>query len=875
MNKILKRVSVIALGLAMAGTVGVVFSSKDMNKVNAEDTLVYDLQFKDYKDSSKSGYASTSDFTDSEIGWHIEGANHSLADGFGFGGKSTGTLKRSFYTTTAVTGTVSKITIELGNYSAASATFSVKAYSDSAFTKNETDFGSVNTTTADKDGVLVFSVQTPVTSYFYKFNVDVQPNNSGSNKYVLLKKVNFYNVTVSTDPTVEIKSESQDLAIDINENVTLEAEVSNSDASVVWSSSNTNVATIDASSGAVTGIASGSTTITAKITDGDTDYTDTTTLYVNQPEPEMIENASLASVLSNTEGNGKRLFLTEGIIKSWGSKPSSPASEKDAYGNMVITDGTTDVIVYGAAASTSTASKLIWDGIECIYNFTNGQTFKTDDLTKDLNLGDKVVLKCIRADYTSGDTITKEIKGLVMSTVVNSLTAIDVTPVKTQYDVGESIGTVDFSVKGTYAVSGEETIESSLCSISPSGELTTIGEKTVTISYGGKSDTYVITVNGQEVDITDITILEDELTLLSTDEPYELTSEVLPSNTTEEATWSSTNEEVATVNNGVVTYVGAGTTTISLSGAKGVKTASVAVTCKLGAKYTRAGVVATDDLVVTDLIEGAAYADFSKIKKTSAAVYAGQCGGTNGGIQLRSKNNDSGVITTASAGHVTKVALEWESHTASGRTVQVYGKNTAYADDTDLFDSSKRGDLLGEIVYGTSTELVVEGDYAYIGVRSKSDALYIAKLSISWDSSTVYTATLADINAIELFMNEKLHMADYDSKYTGSGDGSCMTYWPDVKTAFNALTDDQRGLFIDITTNVQYKGAYDRLIKWAEFNGDTLVNNVLENNPLVNRTAFKPNDASCIWIIVVISLVSVSTLGCLIYIRKSKKTLTK
>ena len=49
--------------------------------------------------------------------------------------------------------------------------------------------------------------------------------------------------------------------------------------------------------------------------------------------------------------------------------------------------------------------------------------------------------------------------------------------------------------------------------------------------------------------------------------------------------------------------------------------------------------------------------------------------------------------------------------------------------------------MLGTIVYGSSTELTISGDYQYIGLRSASDAMYLTSVSITWSvgSGPTYT----------------------------------------------------------------------------------------------------------------------------------------
>lgn len=134
-------------------------------------------------------------------------------------------------------------------------------------------------------------------------------------------------------------------------------------------------------------------------------------------------------------------------------------------------------------------------------------------------------------------------------------------------------------------------------------------------------------------------------------------------------------------------------------------------------------------------VTGANYTSWSGKTLNSAAVYAGQSAGGNNSIQLRSNNSNSGIITTGSGGKVKSVTIAFNSNTASGRTVDIYGKNTAYSDPTDLYTDS-RGTKIGSIVYGTSTSITVSDDYAFIGLRSNYGALYIESLTIVWEDGT-------------------------------------------------------------------------------------------------------------------------------------------
>ena len=152
-------------------------------------------------------------------------------------------------------------------------------------------------------------------------------------------------------------------------------------------------------------------------------------------------------------------------------------------------------------------------------------------------------------------------------------------------------------------------------------------------------------------------------------------------------------------------------------------------------------------------VTGTSYSSWSNKQSNSTAKYAGNSAGGNSSIQLRSKNNNSGVISTQSGGRLKKVVVTWNSNTASGRTINVYGKNEAYTEVSDLYNQATRGTLLGTIVYGTSTELTVDGDYEYIGMRSAADAMYIDKIEITWETSGSTTDPSIEADDVDIAYN--------------------------------------------------------------------------------------------------------------------------
>lgn len=141
------------------------------------------------------------------------------------------------------------------------------------------------------------------------------------------------------------------------------------------------------------------------------------------------------------------------------------------------------------------------------------------------------------------------------------------------------------------------------------------------------------------------------------------------------------------------------------------------------------------------------YTDFSGKTASSTAVYAGNSATSYGAIQLRSKNSNSGIVTTASGGKAVSVTVTWDSKTNAARKLDIYGKNSAYASAKNLYSSSTQGTKLGSLQYSdTPNTLIIDGDYEYIGIRSNSDALYADEIKIVWAVAGQTTVSVPSIS---------------------------------------------------------------------------------------------------------------------------------
>lgn len=255
----------------------------------------------------------------------------------------------------------------------------------------------------------------------------------------------------------------------------------------------------------------------------------------------------------------------------------------------------------------------------------------------------------------------------------------------------------------------------------------------------------------------------------------------------------------------------------------------------------------TDTLTVTGTgidLNSSSYQDWSGQKFASDAVYAGNsargASATNLSIQLRSKNSNSGIVTTASGGAtVKKVTITFNSSTTSGNVVQVFGKAAAYNSAADLYGDNK-GTLVGEITCGTNTDLTFSSSdiYPYIGLRSKNGAIYIDQIEIVWDTEAS-TATVAA--PVITFSPATAYEGDeVTCSISCATDGAAIQYSTDGETY-----QEYTGSFtLNATTTVYAKATLNNEV--SEIAQKTItfgkaVQNIAEFNALEDNETFKFN----------------------------------
>ena len=309
------------------------------------------------------------------------------------------------------------------------------------------------------------------------------------------------------------------------------------------------------------------------------------------------------------------------------------------------------------------------------------------------------------------------------------------------YYVGDTIKASDITVTGVYEDNTEVAIETGY-TVDPELPYTLtssdVGSKTITITYEGLINAVTIIVKEKPTDLvlSEIKITEGEnvkktyyigdsvdTTGLTVTAGY--LSESDPSHesyvdVTDKVTWSLDTSAINAEAHLTATYVEGEIT----------ETTYIIVAVVAAPTYV------VDKLTANDLTAtNTTYTVFKNVTSTSGIKYAGNSAKNGSNIQLRSKNSDSGIVSTTAKRILTKVEVEWGTGNASGRTIDIYGYNAAFNDATELYDT--KAVKLGSIVTpSTSFEVPAGTKYAYVGIRSNSGAIYLASISFTWDISS-------------------------------------------------------------------------------------------------------------------------------------------
>ncbi|MDE5849326.1 MAG: Ig-like domain-containing protein [Muribaculaceae bacterium] len=310
------------------------------------------------------------------------------------------------------------------------------------------------------------------------------------------------------------------------------------DPSVHWDSSNTDVATVD-EEGNVTAKNAGTAKITAEASNG---MTATCTVTVKAKVIEVTGVTLAPTTLSLTEGETKTLTAT--VAPENASDKTVTWSTSDAT-IATVKDGVVTAVKAGTATITATSN--------------NGKT-----------------ATCM---------VTVAAKTI-------AVTGVTLAPTTLTLNEGET-GTITATVAPEDATDKTvtwTTSDASVATVDGNGKVTAVaaGKATITATASGKTATCAVTVNAKSIAVESISFNRTAVTITE-GKTLTLSVNFNPTNATDKkVTWLSSNEAVATVNNGVITAVAEGTANITATSSNG-KTATCAVTVEKDRSETTAG----------------------------------------------------------------------------------------------------------------------------------------------------------------------------------------------------------------------------------------------------------------------------------------------
>ena len=343
------------------------------------------------------------------------------------------------------------------------------------------------------------------------------------------------NVTVVAKkiPVTSVSLDQTKIELTEGDELTLTATVKPHDATnknVSWSSSNSSVATV--TDGVVTAIKAGTATITVKTVDG----AKTATCKVTVVAKEIpVTSVSLDQTkIELTEGDELTLTATvkpdEAANKnvSWSSSNSSVAT---------VTDGVVTAIKAGTATitvRTDDGNKTATCEVTVKAKSISVESVSLDKTSVELTEGDETTLRAtVKPDNASNKGVTWSSSNKAVATVADG--------------------------KVTAIKAGTTTI-------------------TVTTDDGNMTATCKVTVRAKSISVESVSLNMNSIELYEGD-GITLRATVKPDNATNKGvTWSSSNKAVATVADGKVTAIKAGTTTITVTTDDGNKTATCTVT---------------------------------------------------------------------------------------------------------------------------------------------------------------------------------------------------------------------------------------------------------------------------------------------------------
>jgi uncharacterized protein YjdB/C1A family cysteine protease len=617
-------------------------------------------------------------------------------------------------------------------------------------------------------------------------------------------------------PVVEVESVSlnkSEMTLTEGESETLAATVTPENAenkSIIWSSNNEAVATVDAN-GTVIAKRAGTAVITATSTNGKSAGCTVTVEKKQIPVTEVRLSESTVGIVEGSTYKLTATVLPENTTDSKSVSWSSSNSEVAA----VDVNGTVTAKRAGTAVITATSTNGKSAGCtvtvekkqipvtevrlsESTVGIVEGSTYKLtatvlpENTTDSKNVSWSSNNEAVATVDANGNVTAKRAgTAVITATSENGKTAsctitvnkkdTNITITEVRLNKSTETLTEGDTTTLTATVLPENTTDSKSVSWSSSnsevaavdanGTVTAKSAGTAVItatSTNGKSAGCTVTVSRKEIPITEISLDKSSATLTE-GETTTLVATVLPENTTDSknVSWSSSNSEVATVDaNGTVTAKSAGTAVITATSANG-KTAGCTVT------------VSRKEIPITEI----------SLDKSSATLTEGE--------------TTTLVATVLPENTTYGKSVKWSSSNVAVATVDLMGKVTAKSAGTAVITATSENGKTA------SCTVTVNKKDTYTGLRDVDGQL---KYFNNGNIDTTYTG-FADYEGNRYYVSNGVVDTTYTSLILDNGN------WVYVENG--SVNNDYTGL-------VNYEGLWfyvsDGTIDWgytglADYNG--------------------------------------------------------
>lgn len=131
------------------------------------------------------------------------------------------------------------------------------------------------------------------------------------------------------------------------------------------------------------------------------------------------------------------------------------------------------------------------------------------------------------------------------------------------------------------------------------------------------------------------------------------------------------------------------------------------------------------------------YKDVEYTSATTGITYKGNLAKASspngGGMQFRSTNSNSGLVTTANpaGAKIIQVVVVASTKPSTSNQYDVYGSTSVYTAATQLYSEESRGTLIGS---GKKVETLTSTDgFTAFGFRANKNAIYIDKITITYE----------------------------------------------------------------------------------------------------------------------------------------------